>query len=160
MKQIRSYIQLTFFLLLSSCALTSHISDEEVLLSSTEKLPQNKIEEDWLNKVNKQIEKDEYNASLQQQDSEGVKFREEKWHFVNRKQDFRSYFDKNSWELRQREISKGNWKWKYNFEQLIRDNETAFNPINISQDAKDKIKIDYSDPKSSISISQWFHNTE
>ena len=56
-----------------------------------EKAPPAGIDQSWYQKATKQIEAEEYWASLQEKDFSGKPFKSAKWHFTNRAQGLRAY---------------------------------------------------------------------
>lgn len=78
------------------------------------------VTESWLETIQEQIRMDEYKASLQELDQSGNPI-SPRWHFVNRAQNLRAYFDREGWELRPRTSDNlGDWVWTYRLRSVGR----------------------------------------
>jgi hypothetical protein len=70
------------------------------------------ISDSWLNEAIEHIQKEEYKPSLQESDYKGELFDAPKYHFANRANNLRAYFDENGMELLPRVITEENWNLK------------------------------------------------
>jgi hypothetical protein len=120
------FLTLSFILLMSELSLAVPAQLVSVAGSVTGD-GKEAVSEGWLSAVKKNIERAEYQPSLQTKDSEGRVFEHPKWHFVNRGNQFRSYVDGTGWEIRPSVVKDGeeSWSWKYEFVGVYRGGEQA-----------------------------------
>ena len=79
------------------------------------------ISVDWESKILAQIQKDEYNPSLQTLDVKGEPLTQQRYHFANRTENLRAYLDINGVELMPRIMGeKDNWNLKYHMNSIYR----------------------------------------
>jgi hypothetical protein len=115
------------------------------------------ISDSWLNKAIENIQKEEYKPSLQKSDYKGKLFEAPKYHFANRKNNLRAYFDENAVELIPRVItSDENWNLKIKSVEVNENDksnsgglEFAIDGDNIKSEG-DGIEIVYSNSESGI----------
>jgi hypothetical protein len=113
----------------------------------------------WLNEAIEHIKKEEYKPSSQESDYEGERFSQPKYHFVNRKNNLRAYFDENAVELIPRVITNGK-KWGFKIKSVLLEEKNNSNKIidtpefNIEENniicESDDIKIVYSNSENGI----------
>jgi hypothetical protein len=70
------------------------------------------ISDSWLSEAIEHIKEEEYKPSLQESDYKGELFEKPKYHFANRANNLRAYFDENGMELLPRVITEENWNLK------------------------------------------------
>jgi hypothetical protein len=115
------------------------------------------VSHSWLNEVIENIQKEEYKPSLQKSDYKGEIFERPKYHFANRANNLRAYFDENGVELIPRVITnERNWNLKIksitindNHKSNLGDLEVSLDGDNIKCEG-DIIEIVYSNSESGI----------
>jgi hypothetical protein len=80
------------------------------------------VSQNWLNAVVGRVEQDEYKPSLQTLDVQGKPFTHARYHFANRAQNLRAYFDEQGMELMPRVITEqGSWTMNYCLSAVYRE---------------------------------------
>ncbi len=116
------------------------------------------VSDSWLNAAMRNIEKKEYEPSLQELDYRGESFTHPKFHLANRANNLRAYFDENGMELISKEISEEE-KWNLKIKSIEvtgGKDEKVFSDLDVDIDGNnivctgDGIEIVYSNSKSGI----------
>jgi hypothetical protein len=102
----------SFFLLIS---LIVFLFGAGFLFAASEDNPN--VSDSWLNAAMRNIEKKEYEPSLQELDYRGEGFANPKFHLANRANNLRAYFDENGMELMERIISEEE-KWNLKIKSI------------------------------------------
>jgi hypothetical protein len=117
------------------------------------------VSQSWLNKAIENIQKEEYKPSLQKSDYKGKLFEAPKYHFANRSNNLRAYFDENEMELISRVITdEENWNFKIKSIAVGNNHKSNSGGLEVSLDGdnikceSDGIEIIYSN--SEIGIEQ------
>jgi hypothetical protein len=117
------------------------------------------VSDSWLNAAMRNIEKREYEPSLQKLNYRGESFTRPKFHLANRENNLRAYFDESGMELIPRLISDGeSWNLKIKSIEVTGGNSDKkyFSDLDIAIDGNnivctgDGIEIVYSNSKSGI----------
>ena len=116
------------------------------------------MSDSWLNAAMSNIEKKEYEPSLQELDYKGESFANPKFHFANRANNLRAYFDENGMELIPRVVSdEEKWNLKIqSIEVTSGEEEKIFGDLDVAIDGEnitctgDGIEIVYSNSESGI----------
>jgi hypothetical protein len=129
-----------------------------LIAAATEEV-ESTVSDSWMKNAMEHIEKEEYKPSLQKSDYKGELFDTPKYHFANRANNLRAYFDENGMELIPRVITdKEKWNLKIksiavkggnNDKKIIGDIDFDINGDNISS-SRNGIKIKYSNSESGI----------